>query len=402
MAILTIQCLAISITILVSKQGLLMNSSKILIPALFLAITFAPFLVAAQEAPLLPCEELENAVLEQTPDDIVQRITAFTPAKVLDRIHPKYPPIAARIGAEGWVQMSYVIDTEGNVVDPVIEDFGGNKRFKASALRAIKRWKFDPAVKDGQPTEQCHQSVQFDFTLSGNTGATRRFITDYKEAEALFGSQDYTAADKIVQKLHNNKNNNRYENAWLWSLDAKIAEKLKQHKRETNAIKRTIASSQSHDKDKQTFDDAYIAYMHQRLFALQASFSHYALALKTLEKIKGFPNADALIVPLASIIKHIDDALASKENLFIRANLNKDGGFFHTLIRNNFGFANVNGQVDTVEVRCESRREKFTVAEDHIWNIPASWGSCQVFVKGEKDASFELVEVYKASEENDV
>jgi len=345
---------------------------------------------------LLPCDEVEQEVLAQTPQDIVERITAFTPATAVDRVNPRYPSEAARIGAEGWVQMSYVIDTEGNVVDPVVEDFGGNRKFKSAALSAIKKWKFDPAMKDGKPTEQCHQSVQFDFTMSGQTGAKRKFINTYKIIEELLQEEDFAQAETLIQKLHKDNDLNRYENAWLWSADASLAGKLDDVDREANSIKRTIASSDSHDAGKKTFNDEYTGYLHQRLFILQANLGHYSDALSTFDKIKTLPQADSLSEPLVSTAEKIRVLIASEEHVFVSVKLSDSGKYFHSLARNSFAFANIQGDVKTVEVRCESKREKFTVAEDFIWNIPASWGNCQVMIEGEDATTFDLVELSNA------
>ena len=144
--------------------------------SLLFLIAFQPYLIAQENAQenKLPCDMVEEEVLENTPQDAVELITAFNPAKPIERVPPTFPSSAARVNAEGWVQMSYVIDKDGNVQDPMIEDFGGHSSFKRSALKAISKWKFEPAMKDGKATEQCHESVQFDFALEDNAGADRR------------------------------------------------------------------------------------------------------------------------------------------------------------------------------------------------------------------------------------
>ncbi len=170
-----------------------LQSLKNSVSLLFL-ITFQPYLSAQENAQenKLPCDIVEEEVLENTPQDTVELITAFNPAQPVERVHPTFPSSAVRVNAEGWVQMSYVIDKDGNVQDPMIED---------------------------------------------------------------------------------------------------------------------------------------------------------------------------------------------------------SGQYFHKLARNKFAFANIQGQVDTVEVRCKTRREKFTVAEDFVWSIPQTWGECQVVVQGDTETKFDLVEV---------
>ena len=361
---------------------------------LLLCVIAFPSFANAQEN-LLPCDEVEYDVLEQTPDGVVELITAFNPAQPIDKASPRYPKSAARASAEGWVKMSYVIDTNGNVQDPVIEDFGGHKSFKHSALSAIKKWKFDPAIKDGKPTEQCHQSVQFDFTLGDNLGASRRFISQYRKAEALINSQDYATAEKLIQKMHEDSYRNRYENAWLWSVDVKLANKLGDSGRELKSLKRTIASSQSHSAKNKTFGNEYMTYVYQRLFTLEAKLGRFADAIKTLESLKAIPNGEESLKPIEDAITYVSDYLASDNHIFVKVELKDAGEYFHLLARNDFAFANIKGKVDTVEVRCESQRQKFTVAEDFIWSIPASWGQCQVMIKGDSQTTFELIEVGK-------
>ncbi|MGK0370123.1 MAG: TonB family protein [Glaciecola sp.] len=362
------------------------------IPLLFL-VAF-PATIIAQEIKL-PCDIVEDEVLDQTPADRVELITAFNPAKTIDRVDPNYPRQAARAGAEGWVQMSYVIDIDGNVQDPVVEDFGGHYTFKRSALRAIKDWKFTPAMKDGKPTEQCHQTVQFDFTMDNNYGATKRFIKKYKEADAFIKSKDYAAAQTIVSKLYESKNLNRYENAWLWSIDAILGRMLGDDIRELTSISRTLASSKSHNTEKKIFDDEYIGFLHQRLFNLQAQSGRLAAALETAQNIKSLPDAESRLKSIQGTIAQINKLIASDEHLFVNVDLQDTGTHFHMLARNKFAFSEIQGQVETVEVRCETRRVKFTVAEDFVWTIPAKWGQCQVMVKGDTEATFDLVEIKK-------
>ena len=134
----------------------------------------------------IPCDEVEEKALAEAKTNEVERISAFKPATPLERVDPRYPSSAARKGREGWVRLSYVIDEEGRVKDPVVEDFFGSPSFKRSALSAVKKWQYNPAIKDGEPTQQCHQAVQMDFALVGKTGATRKFIKAYKNVDERY------------------------------------------------------------------------------------------------------------------------------------------------------------------------------------------------------------------------
>jgi len=83
------------------------------------------------------------------------------------RINPKYPPVAARDGIEGWVQISFSISPTGEVINPVIIDAEPKRVFDREAIRAIKRWKYRPKVVEGVAQLQANQSVQLDFKIDG-------------------------------------------------------------------------------------------------------------------------------------------------------------------------------------------------------------------------------------------
>ena len=341
----------------------------------------------------VPCDETEEKALATAKKDEVKRITAFTPAVTIDRVNPRYPKMAARRGREGWVRVSYVIDEQGNVKDPVIDDYFGSSAFKRSALSAVEQWKFEPAMKDGKPTQQCHQLVQMDFKMGGQTGARRKFIIAYKEADEIFRSGDIEAADQAVEALHAWDSLNRYENTWLLSLDAQIANALKDEKREAKSLSRVLSSNGSKQHNDMVFSEDYIANVYQRMIVLDAQRGQYADALASFESLKNMEEQQARVDEIMPVVSQIKEHIASDQHLQLTAELNQRGAWFHTLVRNKFAFNNIQGDLDTVEVRCETHREKFSVAEDHIWSIPESWGQCRVLVKGDDTATFDLIEV---------
>ena len=84
--------------------------------------------LSAQEI-MLPCDEVEQQALEQVDEDEVKLIASIEPAEPVLKVDPKYPTRAAMRGGEGWVKISYVVDVDGNVQDPIVNDFGGHKDF---------------------------------------------------------------------------------------------------------------------------------------------------------------------------------------------------------------------------------------------------------------------------------
>jgi len=85
--------------------------------------------------------------------------TAFTlaevdqPPRILRSIEPLYPFAAKRKNIEGSVTLRFVVTKDGDVLEPEVVESEPPEVFDSSALKAIARFKFKPAVKDGRPVD---------------------------------------------------------------------------------------------------------------------------------------------------------------------------------------------------------------------------------------------------------
>ncbi len=72
--------------------------------------------------------------------------------QAIRRIQPKYPTALKRKSIEGSVSLVFVIDTNGVVISPTVES-STHVEFEEPALDAIRRWKFTPGKRDGEPVK---------------------------------------------------------------------------------------------------------------------------------------------------------------------------------------------------------------------------------------------------------
>ncbi|WP_462158078.1 energy transducer TonB [Pseudoalteromonas sp. GB56] len=86
-------------------------------------------------------------------------------AMPLVRVPPQYPAAAARDGIEGYVVLSYDISATGQVINAKVIDADPKRIFDKDALRALKKWKFNPMVVEGVAKVQGNQQVRLDFNL---------------------------------------------------------------------------------------------------------------------------------------------------------------------------------------------------------------------------------------------
>ena len=84
------------------------------------------------------------------------------PPQPLVRSAPIYPVAAKRLGIEGWVDVAFVVDEAGKVIEVDIAD-SSSRRFHQSAQSAVYTWRFKPAKKDGKNVSVlCRQKLTFE------------------------------------------------------------------------------------------------------------------------------------------------------------------------------------------------------------------------------------------------
>jgi protein TonB len=85
--------------------------------------------------------------------------------QVTNRVEPVYPPASRRMGEEGTGTFRVLVDERGRPTEVEVLQSSGFARLDQAALDAIKRWRFKPAVRDGQPVPSWTRvSVKFQLT----------------------------------------------------------------------------------------------------------------------------------------------------------------------------------------------------------------------------------------------
>jgi protein TonB len=81
------------------------------------------------------------------------------------RVNPQYPIRASERGIEGWVEVEFTISAAGTVKDPVVVASHPGSIFNRAALRAIRKWKYNPKIEDGVAVERPGVQVRLTFEL---------------------------------------------------------------------------------------------------------------------------------------------------------------------------------------------------------------------------------------------
>ena len=65
---------------------------------------------------------------------------------------PTWPQLAAEV--EGWVLLRFTVLPNGTVTDVEVQESSPAGVFEASAVEALRQWKFEPVERDGKKIAQ--------------------------------------------------------------------------------------------------------------------------------------------------------------------------------------------------------------------------------------------------------
>jgi protein TonB len=86
------------------------------------------------------------------------------PPRPVRTFPPQYPYIAKRDNIEGRVMLKFVVDTDGLAKEPRVEESVPEGVFDEAALKALERYRFRPAIKNGK-TVLCIVRLPISFRL---------------------------------------------------------------------------------------------------------------------------------------------------------------------------------------------------------------------------------------------
>jgi TonB family protein len=82
-------------------------------------------------------------------------------------VEPVYPESAQKRGIEGWVELAFTVMPNGTVEDVEVRNASPADVFDEAAVRAVRQWRFEPVVQNGQRVQQ-RAMVRLRFSNSRN------------------------------------------------------------------------------------------------------------------------------------------------------------------------------------------------------------------------------------------
>ncbi|MGB5352129.1 MAG: energy transducer TonB [Woeseia sp.] len=319
-------------------------------------------------------------------------------AKPIKRPAPRYPGTELAAGRQGWVQLSYVVTPDGEVIDPVVEDSSGSSSFEKQALSAVKRWSYEPATWDGKPVQQCETKVMITFLVEGtDTQVTRKFHSRYKKIAKIIDEGNLDKATELIDSLVADMNLSLAETGWVWTLRARVAGLAGDEGAQLKALRKATANN-GRWADAKVYPSLLLVRTALELQDgnLSAALETYEVLLETgfdhpqMEKLK--PHVDSVRELVAS-----DKALAVPARIGAKSDCVDCGTNWHyEPLRRRFSLADVKGDLREIEFRCSWQRAVDKADAGMTWEVPEDWGDCSIIVFGEPGTTFSLLELPSA------
>ena len=123
--------------------------------------------VPLPETPPVVDEPVETTITP--PDPTPTNAISDANLQVTRRVEPSYPPASRRAGEQGTAVFSVLVDPSGHPKDVKVQSSSGYDRLDQAAIEAIRRWSFNPAMRDSQKVE-AWTSVRVKFQLQTAQG----------------------------------------------------------------------------------------------------------------------------------------------------------------------------------------------------------------------------------------
>lgn len=85
--------------------------------------------------------------------------------KRIKSVQPRTPRAAIRRGLDGWAEVAFTVTEAGLTTDWKVTASEPGETFDKAAIDAVKQWRFEPPIRDGEPVSQ-ETKVRFKFMVS--------------------------------------------------------------------------------------------------------------------------------------------------------------------------------------------------------------------------------------------
>jgi TonB family protein len=296
-----------------------------------------------------------------------------------------WPLSAEYRNREGWVDLHFMIDTSGKTYEIAVTDSTGDEAFRGAALKAAKKWHFEPATFAGEPTETGYH-LRLYFAHTYDRSARPQLMRAYKAAVAAIDAGDRPRAEAALENL---VVHNLYEDAFASFAKYQFEAKWGTEAGQISALRRALATA----RWPQTRPRDLFATATQALLMLELRAKDFSSALYSWDSLKALKPEQARA---SGLQPKIDDVIALRKDDRaysvqgeIAANMSS---WFYSLYKHRFQVVVASGRVSEIKLRCDRHYVSFGYDATLYYRIAEQYGDCGLELVGDPGTSFELIQ----------
>lgn len=367
------------------------SESRSLSPALCLGAALLVAGHASAEAP-------EAQPAEPPREELLVVLASGVEPKPIDIVRPIYPRAAAVNGVESWVQLGFVVTEEGTVTEIEVLESGGRSRvhrdIEKAAVKALKRWRFEPATVDGVPVRRTATQT-IDFMLDPSIpSVTPGFKKQAAEAADALTQGDLDRMKSTLEALNERPLQTKSERmfrSFLWGMYFEASGEQARALEEAES-----ALGVFHDTERTA---AYYELL-RMTFRLNALESNFRTALLRYEELRSDEGVLAEEDPIHGQAQRVRDRLDGNEAIAVSGVTERcercDGDtylFARDLNRNRFYVDAAPDVVERIKIDCGPAHVSFAWRADLVWKLDHEPGACEVTIYGQPNRPVTLVEL---------
>jgi TonB family protein len=324
----------------------------------------------------------------------VAESNTFESATILSKIQPSFagysePENSDNLDTDsGLVNVSFMVNHDGQPYEVTVIS-SSHSKFEAAAVSAIEAASYSAASLNGKAVNsRLNHMVEFIYSPKAgskgrNKGLPNRFSGMYEKfnTEIQRSSPSQNKSTKYLEKMANIPNQNFYSLSYLSLARYRYAEEFGTPQEQINALEELIEFDSRASKKHKMLKGELKQTVLTALLKTQLDSSHFAEVLKNYklfskddEQIKnGFASAYTKIQSISN-----DANSVTQRVIKIPAR----GELHLPLLKQSFLLDQVDGDIESFKMRCDKRFAKLPYQADGQYDIPASWGDCDLQIDG--------------------
>lgn len=322
-------------------------------------------------------------------------LPSYTPPSLVEVQPPQYPPTERRRGQEGWVGFNFRVNEQGKAYSPTIIESSGSEAFHGAARRALNDSKWTPATEKGNAVDGS-ASIIFRFELPGAPREIRlSFKEDYEQLMGMINAGDKETATALLADIESSTRINNFESALLSLVRYNYMSEFGGGDLEKMANLSQALAYEAYSNAVGGAEDFLAPELEviarQNILMLQVNNRQYGEALRTYERLLE-SNVD--VSTFSNAIDEIKSLQQSDSSYALKGVTNEFGYWQLALLKPGVYIDSVEANIEEVNFQCQNKFQAFQFQEGVEYKIPASWGRCEMYVKGKPNVEFDI-ELFK-------